>query len=154
MTGEAWYCVITIRVTPGCPRRVRFHRLHLSTRSFLPTSARGDVLIARSPRDYPVGVKRRAGFACWFNPGHPDYEPGYAAAIRDLAQPGGVVGIHPAERPDVPEAFSLLKSMRGCHFRALDTNCGCAGARCGLRHGSIVSYVRLLRLPTRVWEQP
>ena len=67
------------------------------------------------------------------NPGRPEYTPGYIAAIRDLAQSRATDGPIPPESPDLAEALSLLAAMKACPFRAVDTACGCAGARCGLR---------------------
>jgi len=74
------------------------------------------------------------------DPEHRDYTPEYVATIRSLAQPRKPDGHRVAERPDLAEALSLLGAMRACPFRSVDAVCGCAGARCALRQGSIVSY--------------
>lgn len=74
------------------------------------------------------------------DPGRPEYSPGYIAAIRELAQSRAMVGPTSPERPDLAEALSLLAAMKACPFRESDAACGCAGARCGLRRGSFISY--------------
>jgi hypothetical protein len=43
-------------------------------------------------------------------------------------------------RPNVNESLATIKAMRTCPFRSAGPGCGCAGARCALRRGSIVSY--------------
>jgi hypothetical protein len=78
------------------------------------------------------------------DPGHPEYTPEYVATIRSLARPRETYGTRPAERSNLAEALSLLGAMKACPFRTVDTVCGCAGARCGLRQGSIVSYPECL----------
>ena len=78
------------------------------------------------------------------DPGHPEYTPEYVATIRSLARPRTTDETRPAERPDLAETLSLLGAMKACLFRAVDTVCGCAGARCGIRQGSIVSYTECI----------
>jgi hypothetical protein len=48
---------------------------------------------------------------------------------------------HDTGRPDVSESLSLAKSMRACIFRSTDPGCGCAGGRCSLRRGAVVSHL-------------
>lgn len=90
------------------------------------------------------GPSCQGEFARWLcmliDPGHPDYNPGYIAAIQGLARSRGTDEVPPAPRPDVAETLSFLGAMRACPFRAVNSNCGCSGARCGLRRGGIVSY--------------
>jgi hypothetical protein len=74
------------------------------------------------------------------DPGYPDYSPEYVATIRSLARPRQTDEARPAERPAPAEALSLLGAMKDCPYRTVDSVCGCSGARCGLRRGSIVSY--------------
>jgi hypothetical protein len=38
------------------------------------------------------------------------------------------------------ETLTLVRAMRACPFRSIDTGCGCAGGRCSLRHGAVVSH--------------
>jgi hypothetical protein len=70
------------------------------------------------------------------DPEHPEFTPEYVATIRGLARPRGA----DERRPDLAEALSLIGAMKACPFRKVDTNCGCAGAKCSLRRGSVVSY--------------
>src|SRR5271170_6196543 len=63
------------------------------------------------------------------DPGHPEYTPEYIETIRSLARPSETDEASSAERPDLTEALSLLGAMKACPFRAVDTVCGCAGAR-------------------------
>jgi len=47
---------------------------------------------------------------------------------------------HDSGRPAVSEAIALVKAMKACPFRSTDPGCGCAGGRCALRRGSVVSH--------------
>ncbi len=44
-------------------------------------------------------------------------------------------------RPAVPEAVALTRQMKACIYRSVFPPCGCAGGRCGLRWGAIVSHL-------------
>ncbi len=57
------------------------------------------------------------------------------APIIDLPAP-----THDPARPAVFESLALVKAMRECPFRSTDSGCGCAGGRCSLRRGAIVSH--------------
>ena len=70
------------------------------------------------------------------DPEHPEYTPEYVATIRSWHVPEE----RTRGRPDLAEALSLLGAMKACPFRSVDAICGCAGARCDLRQGSVVSY--------------
>jgi hypothetical protein len=69
---------------------------------------------------------------------HPDIEArdAYRALVvrRATGRPG------PARAVPLGESLSLLAGLRACPFRSRDSGCGCAGARCALRGGAVVSH--------------
>jgi hypothetical protein len=72
------------------------------------------------------------------DPAHTAYEPGYVDTLWDM----GHRETKAAEpRSTVAEALEQVQAMHACSYRSIDPGCGCAGAKCGLRHGEIVSYV-------------
>jgi hypothetical protein len=96
------------------------------------------------------------------DPAHSNYMPGYVASIRDHALRLGVgrrgdwrakietgPPLPPLPKSDqitpthhsLAESLKLIAAMRECLFRSIDPGCGCAGARCSLRQGSVVSYL-------------
>ena len=56
-------------------------------------------------------------------------------------QPSTLTLKSPKNRPDVSEALARVRAIRACSFRSIDPACGCAGGRCGLRRGDVVSHV-------------
>lgn len=77
------------------------------------------------------------------DPGNASYAPDYANVLRSVVQ------LQPSAaepRPKltvkvkVVEALERVQAMYACPYRSLDAGCGCSGAKCGLRHGEIVSY--------------
>lgn len=44
-------------------------------------------------------------------------------------------------RPTVAESAELARRAAACPYRATGPGCGCSGARCALRAGSVVSHV-------------
>jgi len=71
------------------------------------------------------------------DPGHAAYDPGY---IRTLWAMGNRVPKAADQRLTVVEALERVQAMYACPYRSIDPGCGCAGAKCGLRHAEIVSY--------------
>lgn len=44
-------------------------------------------------------------------------------------------------RPGVAESIDLTRRMNACPYRSTAPGCGCAGSRCALRGGAIVSHL-------------
>lgn len=44
------------------------------------------------------------------------------------------------EPPTPAQALSLVFAMKACAFRSSRPDCGCAGGRCALRRGGLVSH--------------
>lgn len=66
---------------------------------------------------------------------HPDHAAWRARVVGLAADPPGS---GPARRP-VAESAELARAMRACPYRSTE-GCGCAGGRCALRGGAIVSH--------------
>jgi hypothetical protein len=43
--------------------------------------------------------------------------------------------------PTAAEALGLVRAMKACSFRSSGPGCGCAGGRCALRLGALVSHL-------------
>ena len=71
------------------------------------------------------------------DPNHEVYAPAYVRVLNDLAVRTSVAA---GPTSKAAEAVKRLQVLRVCLFRSIDSACGCAGARCGLRHGGTVSY--------------
>jgi hypothetical protein len=71
------------------------------------------------------------------DPGHAAYDPGYIHTLWGMSHRETKAA---DPRPNVVEALERVQAMHACPYRSIDPGCGCAGAKCGLRHGEIVSY--------------
>jgi hypothetical protein len=46
-----------------------------------------------------------------------------------------------SDGPTAAEALALVTAMKACSFRSSGAGCGCAGGRCALRLGALVSHL-------------
>jgi hypothetical protein len=46
-----------------------------------------------------------------------------------------------AARPSAAESLASSRAMNACPFRSRGPGCGCAGGRCALRRGAVVSHL-------------
>ena len=71
-------------------------------------------------------------------------EPADPVKLRHIcARSAGVVPRPTSPGPEtrgLAETIALVKAMKACPFRSTDPGCGCAGGRCSLRRGSVVSH--------------
>jgi hypothetical protein len=73
------------------------------------------------------------------DPGHAAYDPGYIPSLWAMANRVPEAAVK-NQRPTVVEALEQVRALHACPYRSIDPGCGCAGAKCGLRHGEIVTY--------------
>ena len=72
--------------------------------------------------------------------GHPDH-PAWRRRVIEMAT-GNPTPPGPAPaRPDVAASLARTRAMNACPFRSRGPGCGCSGAACSLRKGSIVSHL-------------
>jgi hypothetical protein len=93
-------------------------------------------------RDCPIPAARICQgedvrrFCELIHPEHAAYDPGYIKTLWDMDHETKSAD----PRSTVVAALEQVQAMRACPYRSIDPGCGCAGAKCGLRHGEIVSY--------------
>jgi hypothetical protein len=75
------------------------------------------------------------------DPAHPDYRPEYAGSIVATAEQLHREDRRPAAA-GLPVAVAMQRTQAAnrCEWRSTE-GCGCAGARCALRGGAIVSHL-------------
>lgn len=87
------------------------------------------------------------------DPADPIYDPRYVTTIPLHARPrspdgppapASVAVAVATARPTAAESMARLAIAKACPYRSKHPPCGCAGARCGLRRGAIVSHVDCL----------
>ncbi len=71
------------------------------------------------------------------DPRHDSYTPAYVRTLLGLAVRAPMAA-DPGSK--AVEAVERLQALRAGPFRSIDSDCGCAGARCGLRQLGTVSY--------------